>query len=264
MEFIIGLAENIVANLVFWLLLGILFWGISKASSRRFFRFFGLARIGSFGVYLSNLWTPSTGPGSKTIGYTISLHELRAAQSVEKIFGAAPLRLPDLVRGLVDALWIRQTIACEIDVSPLNAHDANLERNLIVVGASARNTVRAQYVDIGLPIAVLEGESPGMDATKVHTILIKRSGIRSEFTFPDVNLAVIEKCHDPDRGTVIFFCFGVRGDSTWAATEYLVRSWKRLAIEFGNDDFVICLGFPKSEKYLNEYKEPLRLSIGRM
>jgi len=60
----------------------------------------------------------------------------------------------------------------------------------------------------------------------------------------------------------LFFCLGARGDSSWAAAEYLVRNWKRLSGEFGDEDFVACLGFPQTEKYMNEYREPLRLSIG--
>jgi hypothetical protein len=100
MSFVIGLPESIAANLIFWLLLGGFFWGISKATSRKFFSFFGLSKISSFSFYLSNLWTSPAKPGSRTVGYSIALHELRAAQSVENLFGAAPLRLPELVRGL--------------------------------------------------------------------------------------------------------------------------------------------------------------------
>jgi hypothetical protein len=262
--FVFGVAGNIAANLIFWLLLGGLFWGISRATGRRFYRFFGLVNIESVGVYVSNLWTPEASPSGRTIGYTISLHELRAAQSVEKIFGTAPLSLPDLVRGLVDALWLRQQVGCEIDVSPLKVDEANLERNLIVVGSSARNSVRAHYIATGLPSTTLKGEKPSWHSTGVNAVTIERNGTKSEVSFPDVNIAVVEKCRDPGRGTVVFFCFGIRGDSTWAATEYLIRNWKRLVAEFGDQDFVVCLGFPKTERYLDEYKEPLRLSMGRV
>ena len=42
---------------------------------------------------------------------------------------------------------------------------------------------------------------------------------RSTVNFNDVNLALVEKCRDPDRGTTLFFCLGARGDSSWAANE---------------------------------------------
>jgi hypothetical protein len=32
--------------------------------------------------------------------------------------------------------------------------------------------------------------------------------------------------------------------------------------EFGGGDFVLCLGFPRTEKYFDEYKQPLRISLG--
>jgi hypothetical protein len=51
---------------------------------------------------------------------------------------------------------------------------------------------------------------------------------------------------------------------TWERCEYLATNWKRLAAEFKDDDFLIFLGFPKSDSYLEEYREPLRLGIGRM
>jgi hypothetical protein len=263
MGFILGLVSNITANAIFWILLGTVFWAISRAVVRRFFRFFGLIRVDSMGVYLSNLWTPQASPSGRPVGYSISLHELRAAQAVEKLFGSAPLRLPDLVRGLVDALWLHRQIPCTTDVCPLKAEDADLDRNLIVVGSSMRNSVRARYVRAGLPSATLTGEDLAANSfaamDKARSVTIVRGGNKTVVDPPAVNLAIVEKCHDPDRRIVVFFCLGLRGDASWAATEYLVRNWKRLAAEFGDSNFVVCLGFPKTEKYLEEYKEPQRL-----
>lgn len=212
-------------------------------------------------IYLSNLWTPIR--SSRPEGYMISLHELRAGQSVDKLFASAPLRLPDLVRGLVDSLWLRAHVECTTEVCPLSAEDADLDRNLIIVGSSARNSVRARYVQAAVPTAIITGEDtdPGTSYRET-TITIFRSGSRGEVKLADANLAIVEKCRDPERGTVLFFCLGPRADSSWGATEYLVRNWQRLSREFRDRDFVICLGFPNSEKYMEEYKEPLRLSVG--
>lgn len=268
MPFVLGLVSNVVANIIFWVFLGTVFWGISRVVVRRFFRFFGLVHVDSMGVYLSNLWTPQASSSGRTVGYSISLHELRAAQAVEKLFGSAPLRLPDLVRGLVDTLWLHRQVRCVTDVCPMKAEDADLDRNLIIVGSSIRNSVRAHYIRAGLPSAILTGEDLAADnwaaMKKAHSITIMRGGTKSEVSLPDVNLAVVEKCRDPDRRTAVFFCFGPRGDASWAATEYLAQNWKRLAAEFGDSNFVVCLGFPKTEKFLEEYKEPLRLSMGQV
>jgi hypothetical protein len=264
--FILGIASNVVANLVFWLLLGIFFWVASKVVVRRFFHFFGLVRVDRIGVYLSNLWNPQASLTGRTVGYSISLHELRAAQSVERLFGSAPLRLPEVVRGLVDALWLHRKVQCTTDVSPIKAADADLDRNLIIVGSSLRNSVRARYVHARLPSVILTGEDQvpidWAAIDRAHSITIMRGEGKGEVSLDDVNLAVVEKCHDPERGTAIFFCLGIRGDGSWAAAEYLIRNWKHLAAEFNDRDFVVFLGFPGTEKYLEDYKEPVYVSKG--
>jgi hypothetical protein len=110
MGFFLGLVSNVAANLVFWALLGAIFWAITVTVARRFSRFsrfFGLARASSVAVVVSNLWTPRASFSGRAVGYTISLHELWAAQSVDRLFSSASLRMPELVRGLVDALWLR-------------------------------------------------------------------------------------------------------------------------------------------------------------
>jgi hypothetical protein len=109
----------------------------------------------------------------------------------------------------------------------------------------------AERVRGGLPTAIITGEdSPGYAGGPMDQIRsITRGATRSTVNFNDVNLALVEKCRDPDRGTTLFFCLGARGDSSWAATEYLVRNWRRLSGEFGDEGFVVCLGFPKTEKY---------------
>jgi cell division protein FtsX len=48
MGFLIGLASNVIANLVFWVLLGAVFWVVSTAVARRFSQFFGLRRVGGY------------------------------------------------------------------------------------------------------------------------------------------------------------------------------------------------------------------------
>jgi hypothetical protein len=51
-------------------------------------------------------------------------------------------------------------------------------------------------------------------------------------------------------------CNGMRADSTWAATEYLVRHWNELDKTYKDRNFALCLGFTKSESYMDKYKAP--------
>lgn len=267
MDFILGILDNILANLVFWLLLGIFFWLISTTVSRNFSQFFGINSVRTIAVYLANLWTPASSLSKRPVGYIISMHELWAAQSVNKLFGSAPFRLPELVRGLVDALWLKNPVRCETLVSPLNPDDADLSRTSIVVGSSIRNSIRARYVQAAAPRAVLVGEE---DEAQLQSwfdgsqrLRVWRGAGSSETSFKDINIFIVEKYFDAERSITVFFCFGPRADSSWMATEYLVRNWKRLAREFRSDDFVVCLGVPMNERYLESYVEPRRLDSAR-
>lgn len=158
LSFFIGTISNVLANLVFWFLLGLAFWLTGLIMARRFSQFFGLNDVRSITVYLSNLYRPETSISGSPDGRIISLHELRAAQSVNKILGSAPLRLPDVVRGLVDSLWLHGQIQSDLSVSPLNSTGADFNTNLVVIGSSVRNSIRANYVSSGFPAATFLGE----------------------------------------------------------------------------------------------------------
>jgi len=60
------------------------------------------------------------------------------------------------------------------------AEDTDLDRNLIIVGSSARNTVRARYVQAGLPTAIITGEDSAsyawLPVDKVRSITITHGG----------------------------------------------------------------------------------------
>jgi hypothetical protein len=51
MAFVLGITSNVLANLVFWLLLGVTFWAASKVAARRFLRFFVLVCVVCVDVY---------------------------------------------------------------------------------------------------------------------------------------------------------------------------------------------------------------------
>lgn len=80
MSFAVDVLSNIVANIVFWALLGGLFYLFAELARRRFVTFFGLKRGGRAIVVLSNLWTPKS--SGRSIGFSVAQHELMAAQSV--------------------------------------------------------------------------------------------------------------------------------------------------------------------------------------
>jgi hypothetical protein len=253
--------RNAVGEVLVWGGLGLLFLLGVRLTQRRFRRFFGLDCTESLVIYLSNLWPPSEGNRE---GLVISGHEFRVTESVNKLFGGAPFRLPELVRGLVDSFWLRDKVATRTVVSPLLDDALDLASNMIIVGSTARNSVRRHCVHTGAPYLLLGIErqdftanSPGHARTTAHIIKGRRSGtaISGEY-----NLAVVEKICDEEHQTAIFMCLGVRADSSWTATEYLVRHWRQLSKKYGRRPFALCLGFPKGEDYMNAYEDPVVLA----
>jgi hypothetical protein len=265
MPFVMNLLGNVVANVVAWVLLGLTFWLGSRRTRARFASFFGVQGPAHVTVFLSNLWNPETRPAfsRQSAGYVISKHELRAARSIDSLLGGSPARLPELVRGLVDALWLRSRIRCRIEVSPLVVDEVEPAASLVVVGASHRNSVRRHYLERGLPSAVMFHEAPDVDKSRyddMHEVRIRRSSGDSQVVRSALSLAVVERVYAADQGRTIFFCLGVRADATWGATEYLARNWKDLAREFRTNQFVVCLGFPRVDPYFEEYPEPTVLA----
>jgi hypothetical protein len=105
-------------------------------------------------VYLSNLWSPAAG---HTRGRVLSGYEFRVTKSVDVLFGGPSHRLPELVRGLVDNLWIAKAIDAPVEVSPLTASEIEFS-NMIVVGATPKNSVRRYYLRSGLLYLAIVGE----------------------------------------------------------------------------------------------------------
>lgn len=257
-----GALSNVFANMVFWLGLGVAAWSATAVSRRRFLYFFGLRRgAETLTVYLSNLWSQET--SSRPVGYSISMHEFKAAQCVGRLFGDAPLRLPEMVRGLIDEVWIRRVVQPNVEVSSIDPTQVSFSNSALVIGSATRNSVRAAFVDNGLPVMVFDAEHRGVrsyrSAGQNRGVKISRGARRGQAVPDDLNLAVLEKIYDSDRGVTVFFCIGARGDTSWAVTEYLVRNWAPLLREFGDQNFALCLGFPAGDSYLEHYVEPRRL-----
>lgn len=263
MAFIVDIVSNIVANVIFWLGLGLAFWMASRMGQSRFIRFFGVDDSGQISVVVSNLWDPAH---SRAKGYSISMHESLAAQSISVLLHATPVRLPELVRGLVDSLWLRSKIASRIEVSHPKNGDYRSAGSLVVIGGSARNSVRSKHIEQGVPCAILESEdlrSRNLRSTEVREAVIRRRGGDVQRIRSELNIAVVEKVVMPEGNGATFYCLGSRGDSTWLAVEYLVRNWSRLAREFSDSPFVVCLGIALPEEFITEFSEPVVLATIR-
>ena len=266
MGFIGNVASNVIANVVFWLGLGISASVAIKISQRRFRSFFGLNKVAVLTTCLSNRWLASA--SERPRGYLVSLHELRAAESVRALFGSASFRLPDITRGLVDTLFLgTEKYSFETVVSPAMTDDPgefeNLGQNLIVVGGALGNGVRRLYLSENrLHVQLSNEERPELENVEPlpngYARVMSGPDSGKKVEHEGLDIAVVEKIRDNARGVVVFFCLGVRGDTTWAAVEYLVRNWRQLHREFENEPFALCLGF-MGQNYSYDYREPRRL-----
>jgi hypothetical protein len=256
---------NILANIIFWLGLGLIFRYLIVSKTRKnFLKFFGLDTKKKLIVYLSNLWLPSI--TIKPWGRIISGYEFKVTKSINNLFGSTPSNVPDLVKGLVDALFIEKNLEICVEVSPLTG-GFDLSRNMIVVGASIKNSIRRCLLNDNMAFVTISGEplNDPINDNKVLDNPLKQSfeikkGMQTGTILEkqgDYNIAVVEKVCEPQSNTVIFMCVGLRGDSTWIATEYLARHWDDLFKKYGDNSFARCLWFPNSGKPMEDYAEPV-------
>lgn len=263
---LLDILTNVIANVVFWIGLGVTAAAVVRVAQRRFRRFFGLDANQQLATCLSNLWTTAT--STRPRGYSVSLHELRASEAITRLFGSASFRLPDVVRGLVDAIYLGgHRYDFRTAVSPAPTDDPKnfpeLAGNLIVVGAAARNRVRRLYLDENLLSLRISNELPDAGPHQSppdqrYVEVLTGADVGRRVTSDSLELAVVEKVRDTVRGTTVVFCLGRRGDTTWAATEYLARNWRALQREFGDAPFALCLGF-REVGYGYDYHPPRRL-----
>ncbi|MCX2950177.1 hypothetical protein [Lentzea sp. NEAU-D7] len=263
LSFWLGVLGNVVANVVFWALLGVVFWGIAKASREKIARFLGLGRSNHVRIILSNIWRPE---GSmRQVGFSISRHELQASNIVTTFLQNNQGRAPDIVRGLVDHLWLRGRINSSVDVSPPGDVDTvDATEALIVIGSACCNSYRRHYLASGAVAASLENEvliGYGVNADDVHRVSIDRAGGDKQLVQSEQGLAVVEKIGRPDRSGSVFFCYGARSEGSWLAADFLVRNWRSLDREFKGEPFVVCLGFPYAESFSSMYVEPGSVTV---
>lgn len=257
MDFWVNLLNNILADGIFWLGFGVVLVLAIRIAQFRFLSFFGLQNKRKLIVYLSNLWQPTSGDPKSCI---LAGHEFRVTRTINSLFGDTPFRLPELVRGLVDSFWIGKELKILVEVSPLVTEKIEFT-NMIVVGATPKNGVRRYYFGAGLPYLAIVGEQAEplenvFDQVLTSRVKVMKGQRKGEEMPGEYNFAILERICDDEHGTVVFMCTGFRGDSSWAVTEYLARNWRELRKEYGNNDFAVCLGFPKSEEYMDTYVEP--------
>lgn len=256
MTFSASVLGSLLASIIFWLGLGGLFWLLTWMTEKRLRRFFGLHRSRVVEVHLSNtsLNDPPTSD-RRGIRRTLSLHESWAGAAVTQMFQRAPMRMSEMARGLVDALWLRDMIQTRIQVGEGDpSEDCEC---LIVVGGTTRNLTRRKLVESESVRAAMDWEWSGTHASsdQSHQVVIKSVGTQVHDVSPGHLPALIERRRN-DLGQTVISCVGQRADGTWLALEFLLRTWRSLDEEFGDRDFVLVLSTPDATPMPTDYIAP--------
>ena len=251
MGYLIDFLTNLAANVAFWSGLGGVVWIFyALPIRRRFDHFFGLQVERTITIYLSNLWLPSM--ASRPWGEIVAKKELDGASVVKSIFASASPGFPELVRGLVDNIWTRNKYNIEIEVSP-QAY-AFPSRNMIVIGASTKNSVRRYFLDKDALLVTIQGEptSPPttLDTNPLSPILIvhRTTGDEAHNLADGIKPAIVERFYiknpEGDNTRVVIMCAGITGTESRLATEYLAQHWRELETEAKTvHRFARCLAF---------------------
>jgi hypothetical protein len=257
MSLLLQILVSTLANIIFWVGLGGLVWLLALRSRRLLDRLFGLGADGRLTMYLSNAAPREQSNDDRRL--LVSAHEMRTIWTFGALLGRGSARSPDLVRGLVDSLFLRTPVQLSVEVSPQEISIATAGP-LILIGAGPRNVVRQSVVDQGYATLVTSIESPAaVELQGGRYVRITRGDRTGERIGLRQNFAIVERVVEMATRRNVVCCLGMRADSSWLATEWLSRHWRIISKHAKSDAFAFCLSFPTSgsnDNYLSEYVEP--------
>lgn len=256
MKFVTDVAANSLANALVWVLFGLTALGLARLYGYRAFRFLGLdpRRIDESVI---DIWVSNTYQGSaEKLGdvYMISLPESRAVDELNRFLGSAPLRLPEMVRGLVDGIWVSHSVSTRLSVSPLKEQqELSMGKASVVIGGANRNSIRRRLIMGGHVAGRLTAEAidcPLEEAPRGGVVVAAPQGevaIHSER-----QLALVEKVWIRTEQRTVFCCLGERADGCLKATRYLVENWRKLVREYHDGPFCLVLEVGREIPYSDE------------
>lgn len=254
---------SLIANGIFWILLGMLVWfSYVLPVRRRFEKFFGLNNSTSVNIYLSNLWDPTK--SSPKWGNIIAGQELDAARIINNALASASPGIPEMVRGFVDNIWLKDKFNISIKVSPEKFENALSSNNLILIGATTKNSARRHFIKEEILKAKIDGEDV-IPPVNIHSnplfkkIIILKKGKPAEIVPGNsCNPAIIERVHLQSQnntdGQVLFSCVGLKAEDSRVAVEFLAKNWRNIQKKTKNHDhFAIGLAVNKYRDVENQY-----------
>lgn len=240
---------NVLANVAFWLVGGVIIGIALGVKRRRMHRFFGITQHKPLIVYLSSLFIERNSIKgrdnlpSEYQGIVIVDYEFQVISRITTLFNSSFIdRTPDMFSGLIDSLWLTKRPIVEFSPCPINKSDLRFQ-NIICVGGPQFNTASEYYLRTAKPYFTFER------ANNTWRVKISRGSRTDEYIKIDSNhdIGLLQRIKDIEHNTIVFIAAGVDINGTRAAIEYLYHHWDRLIREYEDDEFGVCLRCPLFE-----------------
>jgi hypothetical protein len=219
-DYWVSVSENIVAAVIWSVLVAATVFFVYWFRRRRVLKFFGLQNHARVVIYASRLWVPaytSLGPDGQERSFEGIASPGYEAKLIAKMYiffdGWAPL--PKWAGSLS---W--ENIAVEPVVSPPPG-EIEQHATLIAIGSPGYNIVsEAIESDLAPPVRFARNEA-GYDNSALE--LPRGSVLDDPFN------GAVQRLVNTSTGQVAFYVGGPSAAGTTAATNYLLREWKTLA-----------------------------------
>lgn len=251
------------SNRLFIEVLGHFTWWLLVASStfavymlterRRIRRFFGIhknsrhIRIFVSRVHVRRGGAPTLEEGHEGFdGVVISHIEYKAALLLQrKLQSIFLLKLPQGFRSwLHDVNPNLSPIVAEIEPSPeLRPQDEPPDGNLVILGGNNYNALTKRCLEIfGPQPCTFEFRYDQQQ----HQLTIYNHEIEECYParLPTKELGIIQRMRSK-QGCTIFICAGAGQGATFGSVKYLLDNWSDLYRKYRNNNFGICVSFPK-------------------
>lgn len=228
------------------------FWGITKSQPQ-------------LSVYVSTLsirkWgaVDFRGTVRSYQGPAIPSKELSVMPEIAGLFSAPLLdELPNRLRQWLARIhWSLQKIELVLVPSPLERGKVG-PGNALTIGSPAYNSAADLYTETCDPFLIFEQRE---DKTVIRVARGPRKGeVLDDHRDRDDDTAIVQRLFDRDAQSTILMAAGHGVPGTVGAVRYIASRWERLAREFGDRPFAVCLRFPSAHATPNALPNPVEIS----
>ena len=271
MEFLINFANNILANIVFFLLGGFAIILVIRRKIQQKNDFFGITFNKQIFIYLSNIIledaevTTHFGEKDKYSGNVLIEHEFRVIPEITPLFPNSfssdrPLSaLADTFASLVNSYVLVQRPSISYIPSPKfleNSEMLKLPKNstVICVGSMAYNSVSRYYQTTESPVFHVIKDNKRCQVELVQNRISKQVFHR-DLHGKRNDIGTLIKLRDKNKNTV-FIAAGLGVNATCAAVVFLAKNWQYLHKQYTNSEFGVFIECDHVSKNLNGYENP--------